>query len=838
MKEFKLEETSPLLAVDVKIWEMFDVLKSENISSDDYFVILFLLSAFKDGFLSTDLMNEKDNLSNRLIEQFHYSNNKLSNEYDAIIHNFEPLILRFSDKGLNRVFKLLAEINKQVLSENFPTFFDRVLYRISQSQGRFAGDFIQPVELTRFMCALADTKMGSKVFNPFAGLASFGAFLNEGQDYFGQELNHKNWALGALRLMAYDRSGITKYVNDDSILHWPVASEKFDLIISTPPLGLKLGPNYSEVEPNYRMVEPLLIEKGLQSLTEKGKLIVLLNPSFLFKNQEERRLRERLVEEDVIDTIISLPGGLLLNTSIPLIIMVLNRAKQRAGQVRFIDANNYVISKGYKEKTLDDYRLNSFIQSENRDENVVRIIDNEQIRANDFNLNVARYFQKQIEGVKLGEILKIVRGHRDKLPDFGKLIRIRDLKEDKVDFTLDVSIVEETELRRPDIQLVSESCLLLAMRWHTLKPTFFEFKGEPIFRGMEILSFKINEAIADIAYLVNELNADYVQEQLESYRLGASVMPFILRDDLMKIVIKLPPLKEQRRKVLDDKLLFIKQEEEKIKRIRQKHDLIAEDNNGVLRHKIGGRINNISGALEGLNDIISSQVIQQLPNLYDLRKSQKSNLTLGKYLEILKRDLSIIKEIVQKDEEVKNEINFKDFDFIKFIQDYVAELGNSISTKPVKYMINPENEIFDNIVIKESSINEIIVSGDESDFKMMLDNLEDNAVKHGFKNQFIDKNEINIECGIDQANMLLNIKFSNSGFPLLDDFTKEDFIRNGITSDKSIGDGFGGYLIYKVVKNHHGELYIENLAKAYPNSNLVTAFIVQLPIKDIVLNID
>lgn len=61
-------------------------------------------------------------------------------------------------------------------------------------------------------------------------------------------------------------------------------------------------------------------------------------------------------------------------------------------------------------------------------------------------------------------------------------MRIRDLKDDKVDFNLDISIVEVTELRRPDIQQISESCLLLAMRWKTLKPTLFQFKDEPIYK--------------------------------------------------------------------------------------------------------------------------------------------------------------------------------------------------------------------------------------------------------------------------------------------------------------------------------------------------------------------
>src|SRR5690606_30060721 len=64
---------------------------------------------------------------------------------------------------------------------------------------------------------------------------------------------------------------------------------------------------------------------------------------------------------------------------------------------------------------------------------------------------------------------------------------------------------------------------------------------------------------------INELHADYVVEQLDSYRLGASVMPFIRKDDLLEVVIKLPSLEEQRAKVqgiyeLSDRIKILQEE--------------------------------------------------------------------------------------------------------------------------------------------------------------------------------------------------------------------------------------------------------------------------------------
>src|SRR5690606_20554528 len=135
---------------------------------------------------------------------------------------------RLSKIGLLSILKGIIELDHKTLKINFPEVFDSVLYNMAQSQGRHGGEFIQPLELTRLICGLTYLPEGAKIFNPFAGLASFGVNFDEGQEYFGQELNPTTWALGALRIKAYEIPGNSKYVCDDSILNWPDKSKKFD----------------------------------------------------------------------------------------------------------------------------------------------------------------------------------------------------------------------------------------------------------------------------------------------------------------------------------------------------------------------------------------------------------------------------------------------------------------------------------------------------------------------------------------------------------------------------------------------------------------------------------
>ncbi len=815
MKEFKIEEIMPLEAVKSKIWMMFDILRSENISSDDYHVVLFLLSAYKDNLVTIEIVNDNHHIKERLIERLRNSNYEYYEQYAHIIKSFEPSIQRLSENGIRHLFNVLVEINKQVLTENFPDVFDSVLYRISQSQGRYAGEFIQPVELTRFMCGLADLKKDAKVFNPFAGLASFGVYLDQGQDYFGQELNQKIWALGALRLMAYERPGCSRYVCDDSVLHWPKESDKFDLVISSPPLENRLGKEHRNIEPSSITYDQFIIKYGINLLKNDGKLVILTSQGILHRAMYEKRLREFLIEEDLIDTIISLPGGLLLNTGIPLIILVLDRTKKLPGKVKFVDAKHFVIDKGPREKVLNDYRLNGFIHSNKEDENVVKIVYNEQIRNNDYNLSVARYFQKQIDGVKLGDILDLVRGRRGSLPETGKLIRIRDLKDDKVDFTLDVSSVEETELRRPDIHLVSESCLLLAMRWRTLKPTFFEFKGEPIFRGQDILSFKVNEAITDKAYLINELHADYVQEQLESYRLGASVMPFIRIDDLMGVVIKLPSIEEQRAKVQG-----IYELSDKIKSLQEERDALAHGKTlkqfsefASLKHTLGRPRQNILDWSDNLLDFLTKK--KEGFEVLNKAFSEFYDIDIISALKEIKRDVNFITDVLEKGE---NGLVLSEYKKQVISLSDINSIINDLSNNGFNFKIKK-------LLLKGEKLKERGIYANKTLFKTLLDNILTNANKYAFDNRATG-NEVVIELAeVDDS---LSMEIRNNGKPFLKNFDREKFITKYSTADSSNGNGLGGYDIHRIASDFSNPDWILSLNE---DPFFLVKFKFQFPIK-------
>jgi type I restriction enzyme M protein len=802
MKEIKKADILTIETLKLKIWSMFDILRSESISSEDYHVLLYLLSAYKDGIFNLDIFSEPRDLKEMLKRDLHKIEPNLAKQYLSIINFYEPIVSRLSLSCLNHIVKSLSELDSRILHEHFPEIFDSILFRIAQSQGRFGGQFVQPIELTRLIWNLAELETNSKIYNPFAGLASFSVFIEKNQNYFGQELNQKSWALGTLRVMAYGISTLSKYVCDDSILNWPSNSDKFDLIVATPPFRMRLSNDYRELNPEIRTIEHFLIEKGIGSLNQQGKLIAILPQSILFRGSHEYRLRKLLVNEDIIDTIISLPGGLLYNTGIPLVILILNKSKRNPGKIRFIDAKKFVEIKSHREKILKDKELYKFMLGNENDSDVIRFISNEQISEFDYNLHSPRYFQKKIEGVKLGEILEFVRDRGTNQAITGKLISIRDLKDDKINFRLDETSIQDDVIARPFYSQIKESCILLAIRWKTLKPTFFEYKGDAIYLSNDILSFKVNESIIDTAYLINELHTDYVLEQLDSYRLG-EFTPFLRRDDLMEVIVKLPSLEEQRAKVQG-----IHELSDKIKKLQDEINALAHGKSinqfnefASLKHTLGTPRQNILSYAEILISFFEKYSIEETAK-FNKSFKEKTGTELISIFHSIKHDINFISEILEKGE---NGLILKDYELSVVPLDAVLKFVQQLcENHNYNFVSSPPTKIND---LGGEKANSIGIRLNLFLLKILFDNIFSNAHKYAFeKKPFSTDHSVVIELGIAEEGFFINILNNGTSFPK--NMDKEKFITKYKTSDVNNGTGLGGYDINRIAEYFESEWFL------------------------------
>lgn len=844
MKEIKLEGIDSNTDLNNKVWQILNEFRG-TLGAENYPVVLFLLSLLKDGIFDEFNISNSKNLYEHISNSVSKLDKETAEAYETMLEFYKPLINNYG--GLIYLIQSLKELNQNSLKENFAVLFENLLYEVSKTRGRFAGESLMPIEISRFICGLVELPANAKIYNPFAGLASFGIFFKEGENYLGQEIDKSTWALGLLRLLASKRLDTSRFIVGDSINNWnpikkyrsnkpvdilkyPSENDKFDLIIASPPFGMRISHPVTGNFGLIRNAEHFLIEKGLEDLKEDGKLIAVVSNGRLSSGGSEGFLRKYLIDNDLLEMVISFPGGLLSNTAIPFTILILNKDKKQKGIVKFIDAKDCI-----KKHTIGGNKIaeNSLMQlvKSNQNYDAIRFVPNVEIINQDYNLSIPRYFQIDYEGVKLGEIVEIIRGKRFVEGEKGKFIRIRDLSDGKKGDNLIIEDIDDVLIPR-HTQRIDESCLILAIRWKTLKPTYFKYTGTPIFLTLDTVALRANETILDIDYLINELNADYVIKQIEAFRIG-DVIPSIRKDDLLNVKITLPSLEEQRAKLSGLKESMVKMKLLEAERNALAHGLgnLVYENFASVKHSLGKPLMNIGSSLRNIE-----KALAKLDKDWEtIKLSERLDVTLKDSFDSVYSNLETVHSILKNNEKEFDVNNYKleDLDILKFIKSFIKSVKSAQkSNVTVKDDINPD--------ITKYYSNKLIINANAELIKIALNNIVENANKHAFtddnQNYILDfkigfgYNNFFMEDREDfeeELKTFIKIEISNNGNPFPKNFGFKKFIRKNSFAGTNGNTGIGGYDINEIVKYHKGELLLINNKSS---ELFVTSFSIFLPL--------
>lgn len=828
--------------------ELWGLLHNKNeislgIGSEEYYVILYFLLLQRESVLSPSL--------SRNISETRYTINNISDKFlddrevffGLLQREFAPIINRINYNAVKSIVLLFETLDQSIFKEHFSEIFDDFLFKYSKLNSRNIAGSILPAELSKFICGLVELPGNARVYNPFAGLASFIISLSKDFHCSGQEINQTISTIGLMRLMAYDKFLNNVFIQDDSIKNWNFYEEKNDLIISSPPFGMRLTNSLPGKFGNIINYEHFLIEKSLDDLNETGMVIAVLSQGFLSRSGSERGLREHLIENDLLDIVISFPGGMLMNTTIPVSIVVINKNKKQKGLVRFLDASKFVVSKSVREKVLNYGALNEAIKGR-VDSPSLRIASNSKVSEFDFNFNSQRYFETEIDIeentdlVKLSELIGSFRGQRITKVQSGKFVRIRNLKETKLDFSLDLMNLEKIELPRHVLK-ISESCLLLATRWSTLKPTYFNFIDESIFISPDIAAFKVDENLVDINYLINELNAQYVLDQANVFRTGL-VVSSLRKDDILNIKIKVVKLNEQKAKVKGLLENFAEQKKKELVIFNKIHGLESTiiEQNAYLRHSLAGASTNITGAVTSLMNIINEQIKPLVPEVLNFKESPVHTLNLNRLMDILKENADKVFKTtsrVTNNTDPTSEVDFLScINIYDFLNRYCLE-KKAIGSQQYQLAFEYDEKAFKD---ENGNLIDTYISANKNLLTIMLDNLLQNAEQHAFPGYLNNRIEIALLCQSNENNInRITILVSNTGKPMPEDYLLSDFIRNGSTAGYNGGNGYGGWLINRIITFFNGELDIinEQAAGGLPDTDLVTSFEINLPITEVTI---
>lgn len=173
-----------------------------------------------------------------------------------------------------------------------------------------------------------------------------------------------------------------------------------DAVVSNPPYSQAWNPTDKETDPRYAgyglapkgKADYAFLLHDLYHIKPDGIMTIVLPHGVLFRGGEEGEIRKNLIEKNKIDTIIGLPANIFYGTGIPTIIMVLKQKRSNT-DVLIVDASKGFVKEGKNNKlrASDIKRIVDVVTRRESVEKYSKVVSRDEIRANDYNLNIPRY---------------------------------------------------------------------------------------------------------------------------------------------------------------------------------------------------------------------------------------------------------------------------------------------------------------------------------------------------------------------------------------------------------------------------------------------------------------
>ena len=304
--------------------------------------------------------------------------------------------------------------------------YEYLISNFAANAGKKAGEFYTPHEVSLLMSEIVADHLKDraeiKIYDPTSGSGSL--LINIGKavakhmgdsdriKYYAQELKANTYNLTRMNLVMRGilPDNIVTRNGDTLEEDWPYFDESdpvrtyeplyVDAVVSNPPYSQNWNPADKEADPRYARFG--LAPKGkadyafllhdLFHIKSDGIMTIVLPHGVLFRGGEEGEIRKNLIENNHIDAVIGLPANIFYGTGIPTIIMVLKQKRDRT-DVLVIDASKGFekVGKNNKLRASDIKKVTDVVTKRLDVDKFSRVVSRDEIRANDYNLNIPRY---------------------------------------------------------------------------------------------------------------------------------------------------------------------------------------------------------------------------------------------------------------------------------------------------------------------------------------------------------------------------------------------------------------------------------------------------------------
>lgn len=315
------------------------------------------------------------------------------------------LLEDFSDSELDLSPSALQ--NNDVMGDAY----EYLISNFASDAGKKGGEFFTPPEVSTLIAKIVSDKTGVKIYDPTCGSGSLLIKVNkeigrENCTIYGQEKNSQTFALCRMNMYLHEIGDEAKIEWGDTIKEPKFTDKgelrKFDIVVANPPFSLDkwgeeiaLNDKYNRFEfgvPPKSKGDLAFLLHMINSMKENGITAVVMPHGVLFREAGEGLIREKIIENNLIDTIIGLPPNLFYGTSIPACIIVLKNNRKNK-DIFFIDASEEY-DKGKRQNKLREEDILKILTAYRKRKDILkycRAVSFEEIKANNYNLNISRY---------------------------------------------------------------------------------------------------------------------------------------------------------------------------------------------------------------------------------------------------------------------------------------------------------------------------------------------------------------------------------------------------------------------------------------------------------------
>lgn len=371
-----------------------------------------------------DLKHDIGNMLNKAIAAVEDENDALAG---VLKNNIDFNAVKGKTKIPDQKWKdLLDHFNQSgfvLVNDNFEfpdllgAAYEYLIKYFADSAGKKGGEFYTPSEVVRLLVQLTKPEARNEIYDPTAGS---GGFLIQAHQYveeqgydpndialFGQDSNGTVWSICNMNMILHNITSFTIENGDtleDPLILKDGKIRTFDRVLANPPFSqnysrasLKFPNRFREWCPETgKKADLMFVQHMIASLKPNGHMATIMPHGVLFRGGKEKLIRELLINDDVIEAIISLPPGLFYGTGIPACVLVMNKSKpdELRDTVLFINADHeYAESKNQNKLRPEDIEKIDFVFTHKRElPKYSRLVTKAEIvDAHDFNLNIRRY---------------------------------------------------------------------------------------------------------------------------------------------------------------------------------------------------------------------------------------------------------------------------------------------------------------------------------------------------------------------------------------------------------------------------------------------------------------